>query len=105
MSFMGYILIFITNPNKKVADKIALHLLKKRLIACANIFPITSAYWWKGKLEKAREWMLIAKSIDKNFNKIVKEVKKTHPYEVPVIEKISIDANKECIEWLKEELR
>ena len=98
---MSYILVFITNPSKKVANKLALHLLKKKLIACANIFPINSIYWWEGKIEKSREWMLIIKSSEKKFTLLKKEVKKLHPYDVPVIEKIKASANAECEDWIK----
>jgi periplasmic divalent cation tolerance protein len=44
------VFIYITNPSKKEAKRLAKHLIEKRLIACANIFPIESLYWWKNKL-------------------------------------------------------
>jgi uncharacterized protein involved in tolerance to divalent cations len=28
-----------------------------------NIFPIESYYWWQGKIEKAKEWVVIAKTL------------------------------------------
>jgi periplasmic divalent cation tolerance protein len=47
---MGELAFFyITNPSKEEAKRIAKHLLDKRIIACANIFPIESMYWWDGK--------------------------------------------------------
>ncbi len=102
---MGYILVLITNPSKKVAGKIAMHLLKKKLVACANIFPVDSIYLWKGRIEGAKEWMLTIKSLEKHFKVIKKEVKKLHPYDVPVIEKIKTTANMECEQWLKDTLK
>ena len=36
---MNFVFVYITNPTKEGANKIAKHFLKKRLIACANIFP------------------------------------------------------------------
>jgi len=38
------ILVYITNPTKRVAEKIANFLLKKRLIDCANIFEVKNHY-------------------------------------------------------------
>lgn len=95
------ILVYITNKDKKEAEKIANRLLKNKLIACANIFPIKSIYTWKGKLQNCREVALIAKTQNKNFEKIKKEVKKTHSYECPCIIKISASANKEYENWIK----
>lgn len=100
---MSFIFVYITNPNKAEANRIALYLLKKRLIACANIFPIESQYWWKGKIEKAKECVLIAKTIKENFEKVKKEVKRMHKYTIPCITKIEVEANKEYENWLKKE--
>ena len=95
-------LLYITCKDKKEATKISNHLLKRRLIACANIFPISSLYWWKGKIVKDKESVLIAKSLNKHFNKIQKEVKKIHSYEVPCITKINSKSNKAYEKWTRE---
>lgn len=102
---MSFIFVYVTNPNKKEASRTALHLLKKRLIACANIFPIDSAYWWKDKIEKTKEYVLIAKTKEENWEKVKTEIKKVHPYTVPCITKINVEANKEYEGWLKKEVR
>ncbi len=99
------IFVYITNPNLKTAKNIAKKLLEKRLIACANIFPIKSLYWWKDKIEDSNEFVLIAKSLEKNFRKIIKEVRKIHPYEVPCICRIRVKANKEFENWVRKEVR
>lgn len=51
---MKIISIYITYPNIEEAKKICTHLLEQKLIACANYFPIESAYWWKGKIENEK---------------------------------------------------
>ncbi len=102
---MPFIDIWITNPSQAVAKKVALHLLKKRLGACANIFPVHSAYTWKGKIEKTHEWILAFKTVSKNYKKVEREVRKIHPYSVPCIMKISVSANKDYEKWLKKETK
>jgi len=102
---MSFIFVYITNSNKREAKKVASHLLKKRLISCANIFPINSLYWWKGKIEKANEHVLIVKTLEKNFKRIKREVKKIHSYSVPCITKINVEANKEYERWIRKEVR
>jgi len=99
------ILVYITNPDKKTAHKIGKYLVEKRLCACVNIFPIESYYWWQSKIEKAKEWVVIAKTLEKNYEKIKKEIKIIHPYTIPCIIKIKADANKEYLDWLKGEIR
>jgi periplasmic divalent cation tolerance protein len=99
------ILVYITNPTRKSAEKIAKFLLEKRLIACVNIFEIKSLYWWRNKIEKANEFVLIGKAVEKNYQKIKSEVKKIHPYKIPCILKIKTAANKEYLDWLEAEIR
>ncbi len=98
-----YISIFITVPNMKVANKITEFLVENKLVACVNIISkIKSVYWWKNKICKSNEQLLIMKSVKNNFNKIVKEIKKLHPYEVPEIVCVDITANKDYLNWIKE---
>jgi len=98
---MAFILVYITNPSKKDAKELALYLLKRKLVACANIFPIDSLYWWKGKIEESKEYVLIVKTKKENWNKIKTEVKKIHSYTTPCIAKINVSANKEYEDWLR----
>jgi len=97
--------VYITCKDEKEAAKISEHLLKKRLIACSNIFPIKSMYWWKEKITKDNEIVMLAKTSDKNYEKIKKEVKKLHSYDIPCILKYDIDANKEYKEWVEKETK
>lgn len=100
---MKMIFVYITNPDKKTALKISRELLKQKLIGCANIFPIESLYWWEGKIVEDKEYVLIAKTFDKNYEKIKKVVENIHPYSVPCILKIEIDkVNDKYLKWLEE---
>jgi periplasmic divalent cation tolerance protein len=100
------IFVYITNPDKKTALKISKYLLENRLCACVNIFKIQSLYWWQGKIENTGEYVVIAKTKDKNYSKIEKEIIKIHPYKIPCILKIKIDkANKDYLDWLMREIK
>ena len=99
------IFVYVTNPDKKTANRIATHLLKKKMVACANIFPIDSVYWWDGKIEEAKECVLIAKTKENNWEKVKAEIKKIHPYTTPCISKINVESNEEYENWLKKEVR
>ena len=99
---MSFIFIYITNPTKKEAKRIARYLLSKKLIACANILPIDSLYRRKYKIVEEKEVVLIAKTKTDNFNKVKREVEKIHPYNLPCIVKISVSSNEKYYKWLKE---
>ena len=100
---MKFIIIYITHKNLKEAKKVAGYLLEKRLIACANFFPIESAYWWNGKIESGKEIVSIVKTKKENWNKVKKEVEKIHPYDVPCIIKLEVESNKAYADWIQKE--
>ena len=97
-------LVYITCRDEKEAVKISRHLLNKRLIACSNIHPIRSLYWWKGKIQDGKEYVIMAKTIEKNYKKIKNEVSKLHSYSVPCILRIDAEANESYDEWVEKEL-
>ncbi|HSX19406.1 MAG TPA: divalent-cation tolerance protein CutA, partial [Candidatus Saccharimonadales bacterium] len=76
------ILIFVTIHKKEDAVKIGKGLLQKKLIACYNLFPIESAYWWKGKIEENKEILMILKTKQVNFEQIETYIKEHSGYEV-----------------------
>ena len=98
-------LVYITCKDKKEAEKISRRLLIKRVIACANIFPIRSMYWWKGRIVNDAENVIIAKTINKKLRQLENEVKGLHSYEIPCILKIGAYANKEYEVWLNKQVK
>jgi len=102
---MKSIFVYITCPSKPIAKRITKHLLERRLIACANIFPIESFYWWQNKIEGAKEYVLICKTLEEKYAAIKKELAEAHPYSIPCIAKLSVGLNKEFASWLKRELK
>ncbi|MDP2749331.1 MAG: divalent-cation tolerance protein CutA [Nanoarchaeota archaeon] len=92
--------LYITAKDKKEAVNLVKHLLKNKLIACANIFPIESFYTWKGKFVEDKEYAIIAKT-NKSFKLLEKEIIKVHSYELPCICKFNVQANKDFEEWVR----
>ena len=103
---MSLILIYVTNPSRIVARRIAKHLLKKKLIACANIYNsgVHSLYSWKGKIAEEKEVPMILKTVPKNWERVKAEIEKVHPYSIPCIIKIPASANRVFEDWVKESI-
>ncbi|HID43773.1 MAG TPA: divalent-cation tolerance protein CutA, partial [Archaeoglobaceae archaeon] len=62
-----YIFAYITASSIDEAKKIGRELLEKKIAACINIFPITSMYWWEGKIEESPEFVMIVKTKTEKF--------------------------------------
>lgn len=97
-----HIVVLVTAKNVREANKIAAQLVQDKLVACANIVEgVRSIFWWQGKVDKAREVLLILKSEKSRFSKIVTAVKKLHSYEVPEIIALPIiDGNSDYLSWI-----
>ena len=98
----GIKFFYITCPKKKEAHKIASFLVKKKLVACANIINnVDSVFAWKGKVIKAKEILIVGKTMNKNVQKIIKNVKKLHSYEVPCVIFFDIkNGNTDFLKWI-----
>ena len=77
--------VYITCKDMKEAKLIASHLLEKRLIACANIFPVQSMSRWEGKIVDEAEVSMLCKARKESFERIKEEVRQLHSYEIPCI--------------------
>jgi periplasmic divalent cation tolerance protein len=99
---MSFIVVYVTHRNLEEAQKIASHLLKKKLIACANFFPIKSSYWWKQKIEDSDEVVSLLKAPKSNWEEVKSEIKLIHPYETPCIIKFNVEANEDYEAWVND---
>lgn len=95
------ILIYITCKDNEEAKKISRHLLTKKLVACTNMHPIESMYPWEGKIQEDKEVVMIAKTMDRNYEKVKAEILKIHSYDVPCVIKLGCEGNKEYTDWVE----
>jgi len=97
-----FIFVYITCESLDEARKIARHLLEKRLIACANIFPVRSLFWWEGRIEECNEFVIIVKTKAEKFKELRDEIKKIHSYSIPCICAFVVEeGNKDFLEWIE----
>ncbi|MBO6523215.1 MAG: divalent-cation tolerance protein CutA [Balneolaceae bacterium] len=99
--------IYITTSNKKEAKKIGLDLVENHLVACVNIIDgMESIYRWQGKVEEAKECVLIAKTHYSKVQKLTERVKELHSYDCPCVVSMTItedEGNKDYLDWLTTE--
>ncbi len=98
-------IVFVTCPSLALARKIARGVVQKRLAACVNVVrsPVESFYTWKGKLESAREHLLIMKTTTSRLSPLEREVRRLHTYDVPEFIALPItEGSPDYLSWLNE---
>jgi periplasmic divalent cation tolerance protein len=96
-------LVLVTCGSAVEAKRIARAVVDARLAACVNILPdtVTSIYRWKGKVETAREKLLLIKTSRKRLAKLQATVERLHSYDVPEFIALPIAAgSRGYLAWL-----
>lgn len=103
----SFLLLLTTAPSLKEARHLAQILLHQRAAACVNILPkAESHYRWKGKIEKAGEFVLLIKTKRSAFKRAEGILRQHHSYSVPEIIALPIAAgSKKYLDWLRKEVR
>jgi periplasmic divalent cation tolerance protein len=99
------IIVLVTCASAGQARRIARALVEGRLAACGNVVeaPIRSVYRWKGRVESAKEFLLILKTSRRHFASVERAVRRLHTYEVPEIIAIPIAAgSRSYLNWISE---
>jgi len=88
------------------AEKIATALVRQKLAACVNWWPVESLYQWKSKMHRHREVALLCKTTDGLVDKARRYLLRIHPYKQPVIAVWpAAKINTSAVNWLRQELR
>jgi periplasmic divalent cation tolerance protein len=86
------IMVINTIDDLEKAKKLARFIVDQKLGACVQIIgPIQSIYFWRGKVEDAKEWILFIKTRKKLYEKLQEFIIKLHPYIVPEIVSFEIE--------------
>jgi periplasmic divalent cation tolerance protein len=98
----GFSIALVTAPDLKTARKLAKIILQQQLAACANLVPkIESHYWWRGKLERSNEVLIVLKTKKSHLRALEKCVLQNHPYDTPEFLALKIDSGaNRYLDWI-----
>jgi periplasmic divalent cation tolerance protein len=97
-----YIEVHVTAGDRDEAARISRAVVGRRLAACAQtVGPITSTYWWEGRLEESEEWLVLLKTTAALFEELAAVVRDAHSYDVPEIIAVPVRAgNTAYLAWI-----
>ena len=100
------VVLLTTTSSPRQAEKLARLLLRQKCAACINLIPhASSLYWWKNRIEKSRETLLLIKTSKDRLSECVRLLKKNHTYEIPEAIALSISwGDQVYLKWLKDSM-
>jgi periplasmic divalent cation tolerance protein len=82
----GALVVLVTCPTQRIAQKMAHTLVEQRQAACVNVIPgLTSIYRWEGKIRRDTETLLVIKTRRMRLPGLTRLVKSLHPYSIPEV--------------------
>lgn len=101
------VLVYVTAPDSETAAALAKSMVENRLAACANILgPITSVYWWDGRINTEGEVGMILKTRENLVSELTKALCLAHPYDCPCVVALPISGgNPDFLAWIAAETR
>jgi periplasmic divalent cation tolerance protein len=102
-----FLIVYTTAGSAEEAESIARAGLEPGLAACAQIEgPLTSLYWWKGKLQRETEWRCVFKTRAALYPRLEGAIRAAHPYETPEIIALPITAGSAgYLAWMQDETK
>lgn len=101
------VIIKTSSDKFNILEKICRQVVRKKLVACANIIPNCYSYFsWESKIQKNKEYLVFMKTIKINEKEIYDIIKKNHNYEIPEILTLKVEnIEKKYMEWVKKEIK
>lgn len=95
--------VLVTCGKSSEATKIAWTVVERKLAACVNMVsePVHSVFRWKGKVETAKEYLLIMKTTKDRLKELEEEVLGLHSYETPEFLVLNVEGGSAgYLEWI-----
>ena len=98
--------VLTTLPDRETAERLATTLVEQRLAACVQVLgPIQSTYWWQEQVERVQEWLVLAKTLGRAWERLETTIRQEHPYEVPEILALPIvQGSRSYLDWIAQTL-
>lgn len=94
-----------TTDSLEEAKKIAAGLVEKRLAACVQVIgPISSTFWWEGRVQDAEEYLLLGKVPGEHLAAATTLIEELHSYEIPEVLAFEVaHGSRSYLDWVAAE--
>ena len=100
-----FVTVTTTTDSAEEAQRLSAAVVEARLAACGQqSSPVTSTYWWQGRVESATEYRIDFKTRAALAEPLVAFLRERHSYQLPEIIVAPITGgNPAYLEWIETE--
>ncbi len=97
------VVVLTTLPAEGDVGAFARTLVEEHLAACVNVHaPMTSIYWWDGKVQEDAERQLTIKTSADRVQALQARIHELHPYDLPEFLVLTVaDASEAYSRWVR----
>lgn len=99
--------VVLSNAPASVAETLARALVDARLVACVNLWPVTSVYRWQGAVTVDREVTMFCKTTRAEAPAVCAAIVAEHPYALPEVLALgTLEAlsHRPYLQWVRDEV-
>ena len=102
---MSAALLYVTAESEDQARALGRALVERRLAACANVIPRTTAiYRWEGEVREEGEAVLLVKTRADLVDAVTEAVNSLHSYDCPCVLALPVSGGSRAfLDWIAEE--
>ncbi|MEV8094733.1 divalent-cation tolerance protein CutA [Kitasatospora sp. NPDC085879] len=104
MTKRDVLVVTTTHDAEEKARVLAALVVRERLAACAQVYPIGSVYWWDGEVQSAPEWRIDFKTRADLADRLTAFLRAHHDYETPEVVAVPVVAGSDAyLDWVAAE--
>ncbi len=104
MTTNDHIMVTTTHDDEAKARELAAAVVRERLAACAQVYAISSVYWWEGEVQSGPEWRVDFKTRAELGDRLTAFIGEQHSYDTPEIIVVPIvSGSASYLEWINAE--
>ncbi len=96
---------YIPVGNASEAASLGQLAITEHLAACANVFPVQSAFMWEGVIQQEPEFILVLKTIPQKKKALREFLESKHSYETPCILSWDAEVNEAYGAWVDQQVK
>ena len=97
-------MMYVPCGSKDAADRLVHSLLMAQQIACGNIIPSRSMYFWNEKLNSEEEYIAILKTSIDQKQALFDRIQELHDYDLACILAFEADSTDAYARWVQEQI-